>query len=158
MKATTEEDQAAREAYILLLLSDANLPTGSFVASSGLESYIKHGFFASSLHPEDKPIFAAVEGQHEQATPPRLVAGTIDFLRDSVGTYARSAGPFIRWVHQALQRDGGAGALEGILQLDALYEAMTLNHVARRASKAQGVALLTLHSKVRPNWIWCVPS
>ncbi|KAF6762210.1 hypothetical protein DFP72DRAFT_878254, partial [Ephemerocybe angulata] len=31
--------------------------------------------------------------------------------------------------------------------LDNQYEALTLNHVARRASKAQGVALLTLYSK-----------
>ena len=32
-------------------------------------------------------------------------------------------------------------------ELDELYEVMTLNHVSRRASKTQGVALLTLFSK-----------
>jgi hypothetical protein len=37
--------------------------------------------------------------------------------------------------------------LPQLIELDNLYDAMTLNHVARRASKAQGVALLTLYSK-----------
>ena len=34
---------------------------------------------------------------------------------------------------------------EALCELDALHEAMLLNHVAKRASRAQGVALLTLH-------------
>lgn len=33
------------------------------------------------------------------------------------------------------------------MSLDAFYESITLNHVARRASTSQGVALLTLYSK-----------
>ncbi|KAK0444403.1 hypothetical protein EV421DRAFT_1890577 [Armillaria borealis] len=75
------------ETYILLLLSDSNLPTGAFVASSGLESYMKHGF--GSNDPTD-----IHSRQHGSST-----------------------------------------------------ETMTLNHVARRASKSQGVALLTLYTK-----------
>ena len=61
------------EAYILMLLSDGNLPTGkcqvirvdrahltrlegSFVASAGLESYVTHGFLthAPDGSPKDK--------------------------------------------------------------------------------------------------------
>ncbi|KAH9938003.1 UreF-domain-containing protein [Fomitopsis serialis] len=130
------------EAYILLLLSDSNLPTGSFVASAGLESYITHGFFSSltqSLHPRDK------------------TDATMDFLHDSLKSYARSALPFVSDAHTVIQRlladsqdpseqslDTG---LKAIMALDELYESMTLNHVARRASKSQGVALLTLYSK-----------
>lgn len=34
-----------------------------------------------------------------------------------------------------------------MLALDELYETTTLNHVARRASRSQGVALLTLYTK-----------
>ncbi|KAF9528005.1 hypothetical protein CPB83DRAFT_855175 [Crepidotus variabilis] len=34
-----------------------------------------------------------------------------------------------------------------LIELDDLYQSMTLNHVARRASTGQGVALLTLYSK-----------
>lgn len=38
-------------------------------------------------------------------------------------------------------------SLRTLLALDSLYESMTLNHVARRASTTQGVALLSLYSK-----------
>ena len=125
------------EAYILLLLSDSNLPTGSFVASSGLESYVKHGF--SSL-----------------SSPG---SATIDFIRDSLGSYARSALPFISDAHRAVETfasdkgtDGDEAkniyhTLRTLTDLDELYQSMTLNHVTRRASMAQGVALLTLYSK-----------
>lgn len=131
------------ETYILLLLSDSNLPTGSFVASSGLESYVKHGFTSSA---------ASVE------------AATVDFVRDSLASYARTALPFVSDAHRAVLdyasgQDGKGdhrlkgtdesiqGILKTLTELDDLYQAMTLNHVARRASMSQGVALLTLYSK-----------
>ncbi|KAH9947162.1 UreF-domain-containing protein [Amylocystis lapponica] len=137
------------EAYILLLLSDGNLPTGSFVASAGLESYVTHGFFASSS---------------PSGPPPRdNLDATTAFVRDSLATYARSALPFVSDAHQATERlfsaagtdDVQEGALGDMKALDDLYEAMTLNHVARRASKSQGVALLTLYSKgfSRPSFL-----
>lgn len=114
------------ETYLMLLLSDSNLPTGSFVASSGLESYIKHGFHSSP-------------------------SSTIDFVQDALTTYARSALPFVSDAHLAVESfSKGAEVnetLEQLGKLDDLYESMTLNHVARRASRAQGVALLTLYSK-----------
>jgi urease accessory protein len=125
------------EAYILLLLSDSNLPTGSFVASSGLESYVKHGF--SSLSPPG--------------------SATINFIRDSLGSYAGSALPFISDAHRAVESfaldkeiDGDTeekfySILRTLTDLDELYQSMTLNHVTRRASMSQGVALLTLYSK-----------
>lgn len=37
--------------------------------------------------------------------------------------------------------------MKEILRIDAELEAMLLNHVARRASKAQGIALLSLYSR-----------
>ena len=120
------------QAFVLLLLSDGNLPTGSFVASSGLESYLKHGFSASQSDP------------------------TTAFLRDSLETYARSALPFVSDAHCVLgQVRQGCGddqellgsVLTDLLALDELYHATTPNHVARRASQAQGVALLTLYAK-----------
>lgn len=120
------------EAYILLLLSDSNLPTGSFVASSGLESYVKHGFASSP----DSAI--------------------IDFVRDSLASYAHSALPFVSDSHRVVSRlntsegdnmDENTIVMENLLALDELYDTMTLNHVARRASKSQGVALLSLYSK-----------
>ncbi|TFK55627.1 hypothetical protein OE88DRAFT_1641482 [Heliocybe sulcata] len=121
------------EAYILLLLSDGNLPTGSFVASAGLESYVAHGFAASI---------------------PALDS-TTNYIRDSLSSYARSALPFVHDSHDTVSRLVGCkdpynhldSTLDQLKVLDDLYESMTLNHVARRASKTQGVALLTLYSK-----------
>ncbi|KIM46430.1 hypothetical protein M413DRAFT_441523 [Hebeloma cylindrosporum] len=130
------------ETYILLLLSDSNLPTGSFVASSGLESYVKHGFASSSSSAAD---------------------ATVEFVRNSLSSYARSALPFVSDAHRAVmeysshqEMDGKEGVgtdkslddiLKALTDLDGLYQAMTLNHVSRRASMSQGVALLTLYSK-----------
>ena len=129
------------ETYILLLLSDSNLPTGSFVASSGFESYTKHGFSSTSG------------------------STTTTFARDSLKAYGRSALPFVSDAHRVVSQfaaslDSRSSAAEDVEEarsmdqalndltaLDALYHTMTLNHVARRASKSQGVALLTLYSK-----------
>ena len=139
------------EAYILLLLSDSNLPTGSFVASAGLESYVTHGFFSTpSSAPPGSP-------------PPDKMDYTVNFLRDSLSTYAHSALPFVLDAHRAAHdflrgespvqaqdaqdEDAAGRAIARVLELDELYETMTLNHIARRASKSQGVALLTLFSK-----------
>ncbi|KAG6885601.1 hypothetical protein C0993_012348 [Termitomyces sp. T159_Od127] len=113
------------EAYVLLLLADSNLPTGAFVASSGLESFLAHGFAAPSA--------------------------VLGFVQHSLAAYARSALPFVADAHRVLCAFKAAPCVDDSLRdlaaLDGLYDAMTLNHVARRASQAQGVALLTLYSK-----------
>lgn len=115
------------ETFILLVLSDSNLPTGSFVASSGLESYFKHGF--ASLFPSSEHTL-------------------VSYIRQSLPTYARSALPFVTDAHRVISATKDSKtALNRLLALDQLYEASNLNHVARRASRSQGVALLTLFSK-----------
>ena len=126
--------QDDNEAYLLLVLSDANLPTGSFVASAGLESTAAHALFRlPAPSPPGSDILA--------------------FLRNAVDTYARSALPFARDAHRVAaayadkQMPDLDEALAAISRLDALYDASTLNHVARRASCAQGAALLTLYVK-----------
>ncbi|CAK5262776.1 unnamed protein product [Mycena citricolor] len=126
------------ETYLLLLLSDSNLPTGSFVASSGLESFLTHGF--------GTPL----------STSRNLAGQKMDtiavFIRDSLSTYAPSALPFVSDAHSVVSDLCNSGqsvdATLGLMnQLEALYESMMLNDVARRASKSQGVALLSLYSK-----------
>lgn len=107
--------------------------TGSFVASSGLESYDTHGFL----------------GGGETSVASSLV----DFVRGSLSTYSRSALPFVADAHEAVRRRQGqdAGDFQGILRdinaVDHLYDSMTLSHITRRASTSQGVALLTLYTK-----------
>lgn len=130
------------ETYLLLVLSDANLPTGSFVASSGLESTAAHAL----LH-RDPPT----------GNPSGAGADILAFLHNSVETYARSALPFARDAQRvtaayvASTVTAGAAELDAALaalaRLDALYDASMLNHVARRASCAQGAALLTLYAR-----------
>ncbi|KZW04368.1 urease accessory protein UreF [Exidia glandulosa HHB12029] len=117
------------EQYILLLLADGNLPTGAFVASSGFESYVAHGF----MHPQ---------------------AGTLDFIRSSLQSYAASVLSFLHAAHgivseciAAGDRDKLDAAIADLARVDQLYHTTLLNAPARRASASQGVALLTLYTK-----------
>lgn len=142
---------ADTESYIMLLLADGNLPTGAFVSSSGLESYITHGFFSAST-PRRQASSTALANQ-----------AMMNFVQDNVHNYARSAIPFVSDAHLALSTTSLSvtssssdrvkieelieESVMRIVELDALYQSMTLNEVTRRASQAQGVALLTLFSK-----------
>ncbi|VDC06303.1 unnamed protein product [Peniophora sp. CBMAI 1063] len=124
-------NDAQNEEFLLLLLSDANLPTGSFVASSGFEAFAAHGLLRTSSDP---------------------LADTLAFVRSSVLSYGSNSLPFAHDAHACIRQfaegtRSQSEALEVLAALDALCDAGTLNHVARRASRAQGVALLTLYSK-----------
>jgi len=149
------------ELHLLYILLDSNLPTGGFVSSSGLESYVKHGFlglpsFSSaststtgSGSDNDKKEFTAVKGIKD------VIRGVTDFAEAEVGQYAQTTGCFVkdawRLVHSLLSRpDQGTDlgqVLNQIEKLDEYHEATLLSHVARRASKAQGIAMLTLYGR-----------
>ena len=88
----------------------------------------------------------------------RTNQAVVDFIEYNMGNYAHSALPFVSDAHIAVAtcRESGGGDIDNettsstlrrLVSLDALYHAMTSNDVTRRASKAQGVALLTLFSK-----------
>ena len=138
---------ADTESYVMLLLADGNLPTGSFVASSGFESYLKHGFFGSSVLTASSSVA-------------RTNQSIKDFIQDNLCTYAHSALPFVSDAHIAVTNfrkkltqspscvaEAKNEVLDRLVSLDDLYHVMTLNDVTRRASTAQGVALLTLFTK-----------
>ncbi|EJD53969.1 urease accessory protein UreF [Auricularia subglabra TFB-10046 SS5] len=117
------------EQILLLVLADGNLPTGAFVASSGLESFIAHGF-------------------HDRNT------GTLDFIRDSLESYASSALSFVQQVHTLVSgflvnpdASSADAVIAELTAVDELYHTTCLNTVTRRASTAQGVALLTLYTR-----------
>ncbi|SCV72567.1 BQ2448_4104 [Microbotryum intermedium] len=122
----------ALEQYLLLLLSDSNLPTGGFIASSGLESYLQHGH-STSIN-KSETIITFLQHSLHSCTRLNLPFVTRSFL---VVSQLRNppAAPNVRKV------------VEGLRWLDQDFEAMTLNHVVRRASKAQGIALLTLYER-----------
>ena len=141
-----QDSQDDTEAYLLLVLSDSNLPTGSFVASAGLESTATHALFHAA------PLTAAAATGTGTGTASSS-SDILAFLRNSVDTYARSALPFSRDAHRISTAYANKEiadldvALAALTRIDALYDASTLNHVARRASCAQGIALLTLYAR-----------
>jgi urease accessory protein len=117
--------------HLLLCLSDSNLPTGGFVASSSLESYVHHGF----LH------------QHRQAKGCSVTEALLAFVEHNLTSYARLALPFIHDAYRIIQSATADEAVEAICALDALHHTMLSNPISRRASKAQGAALLTLYAR-----------
>jgi urease accessory protein len=116
------------------------LPTGGFVASSGLESFVQHGFIATT----------STSAKHAAAIPPFNLQS---FLKALLSSYAQLNLSFFARAHHAVWklRDLDTASLDAtvsrLVAIDAELEAMLLNHVARRASKAQGIALLTLYSR-----------
>ncbi|KAI0969735.1 UreF-domain-containing protein [Xylaria arbuscula] len=106
--------------HYLLLLSDSALPLGSFAFSSGLESYLAHARSPSS-------------------TPSLLYKPTFtSFLPLSLSSYARTTLPFALAAH----RDPAT-----VTDLDDALDASIICTVGRRASIAQGRALLSIWEK-----------
>ena len=100
--------------HTILLLSDSALPLGSFAFSSGLESYLAHTTTSSSY-----------------STPSTLP----NFLSLSLHSLCTTSLPHLLAAHSHPQH---------INEIDTIFDASTLCPVARRASIAQGRALLTL--------------
>ncbi|KAF2637654.1 urease accessory protein UreF [Massarina eburnea CBS 473.64] len=101
--------------HALLLLSDSALPLGSFAFSSGLESYLAH-------HKPSPPSASQLPSFHT-------------FLRLSLSTLASTALPYVLTGHRHP---------EDVETLDNDFDASTPCTVARRASIAQGRALLAV--------------
>ncbi|KAL6706731.1 hypothetical protein ACN47E_005273 [Coniothyrium glycines] len=101
--------------HALLLLSDSALPLGSFAFSSGLESYLAH-------HKPSPPSASQLPSFHT-------------FLRLSLSTLASTALPYVL---------AGYRRPQDIETLDNDLDASTPCTVARRASIAQGRALLAV--------------
>lgn len=174
------------QSHLIYLLLDSNLPTGGFVASSGLESWAKHGFLGqyTSYDKNSTPSSSSSAGGSGKSLSRGVIGGGVspliaskrvtEFLDAEVENYAQSTGVYVRrgWeVVDGLLRGGrcrscgkrrrkGSGdmkssvrekdielALEEILALDKIHDSTLLSHVSRRASKAQGVAILTLYTK-----------
>jgi len=108
--------------HFLLLLSDSALPLGSFAFSSGLESYLLHT--RSSPNPKSTTKSRTT---YLQSFP--------TFLSLSLGSHASTTLPFVL----AAWRSPAA-----ILELDDFLDAAIICTVGRRASVAQGRALLSI--------------
>ncbi|KAI1214999.1 UreF-domain-containing protein [Annulohypoxylon truncatum] len=128
--ATISPSPSAQSAHhYLLLLSDSALPLGSFAFSSGLESYLAHtrrarassSYSSSSLSSSSSSSFSS-------------------FLPLSLSSYASSTLPFALAAHRDPQPDNVAA-------LDDALDAAIVCTVGRRASVAQGRALLSIWEK-----------
>ncbi|PMB68671.1 putative urease accessory protein UreF-like [Beauveria bassiana] len=95
--------------HFLLLLSDSQLPVGSFAFSSGLESFLAH--------------------------TPRRAATFATFLPLSLSSFASTTLPFVLAAHRQPPLLAG---------LDDQLDAAIVCTVGRRASTAQGRALLSI--------------
>lgn len=115
--------------HFLLLLSDSALPLGSFAFSSGLESFLAHSRQSSSTA---KARNAPPTTTPQPTTPQALFHA---FLPLSLSSYAAAALPFVLAAH----RDPSPHSLAA---LDDALDAAVICTVGRRASVAQGRALL----------------
>ncbi|KAI0840140.1 hypothetical protein F5Y06DRAFT_249033 [Hypoxylon sp. FL0890] len=111
--------------HYLLLLSDSALPLGSFAFSSGLESYLAHTRRSRSAGPS---ISAASTSSFSS------------FLPLSLSSYASTTLPFVLAAHRDPSPDN-------VAYLDDTLDAAIICTVGRRASVAQGRALLSIWEK-----------
>ncbi|KAI1462256.1 UreF-domain-containing protein [Annulohypoxylon moriforme] len=107
--------------HYLLLLSDSALPLGSFAFSSGLESYLAHTRRTRTVSAAPSSSFSS-------------------FLPLSLSSYASTTLPFVL----AAYRDPDPG---NVARLDDTLDAAIICSVGRRASVAQGRALLSIWEK-----------
>ncbi|PWN42005.1 hypothetical protein IE81DRAFT_324005 [Ceraceosorus guamensis] len=151
--------------YLLLLLGDSNLPTGGFVASSGLESFAAHGLLRAFGTMDSRPLASSSGLTSGLRNAPLSSSGQLlVYLASSLDSYASTSLPYLCDAHGLAagylssasseskdvmepRCDYASAAMIGLRKLDDSLEAGLLSNVARRASTTQGVALLTLHSK-----------
>ncbi|KXJ93034.1 hypothetical protein Micbo1qcDRAFT_160940, partial [Microdochium bolleyi] len=120
------------EHHHLLLLSDSALPLGSFAFSSGLESYREHVRAAAIT------TAASKTPQQQSQTPRKPTWSFAEFLPLSLSSYASTTLPFVLAAHREPRR---------LAELDDALDAATICTVGRRASCAQGRALLGIWEK-----------
>ncbi|KAI0471864.1 UreF-domain-containing protein [Xylariaceae sp. FL0804] len=122
----------------LLLLADSALPLGSFAFSSGLESYLAHQQQHQHQQRQQKQLSAWSSSSSRSWSPAAAFASS--FLPLSLSSYAGTSLPFVLAAHA----DPSPAALA---LLDDALDAAVVCAVGRRASVAQGRALLALWEK-----------
>ncbi|KAI0398185.1 UreF-domain-containing protein [Xylariaceae sp. FL0594] len=129
----------------LLLLSDSALPLGSFAFSSGLESYIAHAR-------PPPPSSSSSSVPYHYYYKPTLSS----FLPLSLSSYASTNLPFCLAAFCAVVEENekekgksgsGSALAEELIDLDDALDASIVCAVGRRASTAQGRALLSIWEK-----------
>ncbi|MCJ1329914.1 hypothetical protein MMC10_006595 [Thelotrema lepadinum] len=121
----------------LLLLSDSALPLGSFAFSSGLESYLAHHNHTHNHITSNKPSTSTSTSTSTSSSSSTSTStpkpSILPFLSLSLSSLASTSLPYLLEAYHHPER---------ILELDNDLDASTPCTVARRASVAQGRALL----------------
>lgn len=123
----------------MLLLADSALPLGSFAFSSGLESYLAHARLNPLPPPSSSsPAAAAATSAQSHLTTSAPAPSFALFLPLSIASYASTTLPFLLAAHRSPAR---------LAELDDALDAAIVCTVGKRASVAQGRALLGLWEK-----------
>lgn len=121
--ATSSFTSSATSSWLLYILTDSALPTGGFVSSSGLEASYQAGLIDNHSLPA--------------------------FVSSSSHNFACNTNCFVRAGYEAPDHPD---VLAYLIESDETCDAvMSANVVARRASLAQGIAMLTLYLKCFTN-------
>lgn len=119
MDFTSSFTSSATSSWLLYILTDSALPTGGFVSSSGLEASYQAGLIDNQSLPA--------------------------FVSSSAHNFASNTNCFVRAGYEAPDQPN---VLASLIAADETCDAvMAANGVARRASLAQGIAMLTLYLK-----------
>ncbi|KDN39448.1 hypothetical protein K437DRAFT_259046 [Tilletiaria anomala UBC 951] len=140
------------ETYVSWVLSDSNLPTGGFVASAGLEAVYTHGLLDECLRKYGPTAPSSQPAHHGPQA--HQAAALLIFIQESLRSYYHLVKTIVRDAHSLLREVTAQSTQASIeqtvakfLQVDQRAHAQMPNHVNRRASAAQGAALLTLYTK-----------
>lgn len=134
----------------MLLLSDSSLPVGGFVSSSGLESFVSHGFLAhcnTDLTRSEAILNFAFSNAQSYANLSaaffyHLNALVRDALADSKNPSNLSPELLL-----SIQENQAQRIALVTRKLNQLFDSMCLSPVNRRNSYAQGAAFLLLYTK-----------
>lgn len=119
MAFSTSFTSSETSSWLLYILTDSALPTGGFVSSSGLEATYQAGLIDNDNLPA--------------------------FVTSSSHNYASNTNCFVRAGYEAADHED---PIEYLKESDETCDAvMAANVVAKRASLAQGIAMLTLYLK-----------
>ncbi|KAI8927706.1 hypothetical protein BC831DRAFT_503782 [Entophlyctis helioformis] len=135
--------------WIVLMLADSALPVGGFVSSGGLEAAVQLGHVqGNNVASLESFAHASLHNMAASMAPSIAdVYGRLSVADKYSGLGSTRSDSGIAWGSSldAIGRRSVEAVVDSLVAIDKRYDAFAgTNHVARRASTAQGIAYLTL--------------